>query len=34
MAAIMTLPGLSEEEFIEEHGYGISTLYTVKPPES
>jgi hypothetical protein len=33
MAAIMSLPGLDEEEFIEEHGYGIATLYTGQPPQ-
>jgi hypothetical protein len=33
MAAIMSLPGLSEEEFIEQYGYGISTLYTGEAPQ-
>lgn len=34
MSAIMTLPGVDEEEFIEKHGYGIATLYTGAPPQS
>jgi hypothetical protein len=33
MAAIMSLPGVSEEEFIEQYGFGISTLYTGKAPQ-
>jgi hypothetical protein len=33
MAAIMSLPGVSEEEFIEQYGYGISTLYTGQAPQ-
>jgi hypothetical protein len=33
MSAIMSLPELSEEEFIEKHGFGISTLYTGQPPQ-
>jgi hypothetical protein len=33
MGAIMSLPGMSEEEFIAAHGYGISTLYTGKAPQ-
>jgi hypothetical protein len=33
MSADKTLPGVSEEEFIEDNGYGISTLYTGKPPQ-
>jgi hypothetical protein len=33
MTADQTLPGLSEEEFIEQYGYGISTLYTGLPPQ-
>ena len=33
MGAIMSLPGLSEEEFIDKHGFGISTLYTGQPPQ-
>src|SRR5918996_5965014 len=28
MAAKMTLPGMSEEQFIRQHGFGISVLYT------
>jgi hypothetical protein len=33
MGAMMSLPGLSEEEFIEKHGFGIATLYTGAPPQ-
>ena len=30
MVADQSLPGLSEEEFVEKHGFGIATLYTGK----
>ncbi len=33
MIADKTLPGLSEDEFVDKHGFGISTLYTGKPPQ-
>jgi len=33
MAADKRLPGLSEEEFINRHGFGLSTLYTGLPPQ-
>jgi hypothetical protein len=33
MSADKRLPGLSEEEFIARHGFGISTLYTGLPPQ-
>jgi len=33
MEAMMSLPGLSEEQFIKEHGFGISTLYTGEAPQ-
>jgi hypothetical protein len=33
MNAIMSLPGLDEEDFIAEHGFGIATLYTGQPPQ-
>jgi hypothetical protein len=33
MAADKKLPGLSEKEFVAQHGFGISTLYTGKPPQ-
>jgi hypothetical protein len=33
MAADKRLPGLSEEEYINRHGFGISTLYTGLPPQ-
>jgi len=33
MAADKHLPGLSEEEFVNRYGFGISTLYTGLPPQ-
>ena len=33
MAADKRLPGLSEEDFIAKHGYGVSTLYTGAAPQ-
>lgn len=33
MSADKRLPGLSEEEFVAQHGYGVSTLYTGLPPQ-
>ena len=33
MSADKRIPGLSEEEFISRHGFGISTLYTGLPPQ-
>jgi hypothetical protein len=33
MKADKTLPGLSEEEFVNRYGFGISTLYTGQPPQ-
>jgi hypothetical protein len=33
MTADKSLPGLSEEEFIEQHGFGVSTMYTGAPPQ-
>jgi hypothetical protein len=33
MKADKRLPGLSEEEFINRYGFGISTLYTGLPPQ-
>jgi hypothetical protein len=33
MAADKRLPGLSEEEFIKRHGFGVSTLYSGLPPQ-
>jgi hypothetical protein len=33
MNAIMSLPGIGEEEFIAKHGFGIATLYTGQPPQ-
>lgn len=33
MSAMMSLPGLDEEEFIAEHGFGMSTLYTGRAPQ-
>ena len=34
MVADKSLPGLSEEEFITQYGYGISTLYTGLGPQA
>ncbi len=33
MMADKSLPGMTEEEFIEAHGYGLSTLYTGVAPQ-
>jgi hypothetical protein len=33
MVADKTLPGMDEEEFIEAHGFGISTFYTGVAPQ-
>jgi hypothetical protein len=33
MNADKSLPGMDEEEFIENYGFGISTLYTGQPPQ-
>ena len=33
MAADKNLPGLSEEEFVAKYGFGVSTLYTGRPPQ-
>ena len=33
MSADKRFPGLSEEEFINRHGFGVSTLYTGLPPQ-
>lgn len=33
MGAVMSFPGLTEEEFIAKYGFGISTLYTGTPPQ-
>ena len=33
MAAKMTLPGMSEGQFIRQHGFGISVLYTGEVPQ-
>jgi hypothetical protein len=33
MTADKSLPGLTEEEFIEKHGFGISTMYTGLAPQ-
>jgi hypothetical protein len=33
MSADKNLPGISEEEFIATYGFGVSTLYTGKPPQ-
>jgi hypothetical protein len=33
MAADKALPGVSEEEFVNRYGFGVSTFYTGKPPQ-
>jgi hypothetical protein len=33
MTADKNIPGLSEEEFIKKYGFGVSTMYTGKPPQ-
>jgi hypothetical protein len=33
MSADKKLPGLSEDEFIDKYGYGVSTFYTGRPPQ-
>lgn len=33
MTADKKLPGLSEEEFVSRHGFGIATMYTGLPPQ-
>ncbi len=33
MSADKTMPGLSEQEFIDRFGFGVSTMYTGRPPQ-
>lgn len=33
MSADKNIPGMSEEDFIGQYGFGVSTLYTGKPPQ-
>lgn len=33
MSADKQIPGMTEREFIQRHGFGISTLYTGQPPQ-
>ncbi len=33
MSADKHLPGVSEEAFVEKYGFGVSTLYTGRPPQ-
>jgi hypothetical protein len=33
MVADKSMPGMDEEEFVEQYGFGISTLYTGQPPQ-
>ena len=33
MAANKTLPGMSEEEFVEKYGFGVATTYSGRPPQ-
>lgn len=33
MSADKTMPGMSEEEFVNRYGFGVSTMYTGAPPQ-
>lgn len=33
MASDKNLPGMSEEQFIKQYGFGVSTMYTGQPPQ-
>jgi hypothetical protein len=33
MVSDKSLPGMDEEEFVEQYGFGVSTLYTGRPPQ-
>jgi hypothetical protein len=33
MGADKNMPGVSEEEFIDKYGFGVSTMYTGQPPQ-
>ena len=33
MISDKSLPGMDEEEFVEQYGFGVSTLYTGQPPQ-
>jgi hypothetical protein len=33
MSADKSLPGVSEDEFIQKHGFGTATMYTGQPPQ-
>jgi hypothetical protein len=33
MSADKSMPGLSEEEFIDRYGFGLATMYTGRPPQ-
>jgi hypothetical protein len=33
MVSDKSLPGMDEEEFVEQYGFGVSTLYTGQPPQ-
>jgi hypothetical protein len=33
MISDKSMPGMDEEEFVEQYGYGVSTLYTGQPPQ-
>ena len=33
MVSHKTLPGMDETEFVEKYGFGVSTMYTGKPPQ-
>ena len=33
MVSDKSLPGMKEEEFVNQYGFGIATLYTGQPPQ-
>jgi hypothetical protein len=33
MVSDKSMPGMDEEEFVEQYGYGVATLYTGQPPQ-
>src|SRR3954452_14418277 len=33
MVSDKSMPGMDEEEFVEQYGFGVSTLYTGQPPQ-
>src|SRR5262245_26251420 len=33
MISDKSMPGMDEDEFVEQYGFGVSTLYTGQPPQ-